>query len=207
MEHGRAYWERHARNYDRSLKVLGRPLPRMVALATETLRGCGHVLEVAAGTGLLTLPVAHVVQRLTATDYSAAMIALLDQRVLADGLTNVSCVRADVYDLKFPDASFDAVVCANLLHLVPDPVAALQALKRVVRPGGKLVAPTFCHGQTLTSRLASRVIALTGFPASRRLTGQALHDLMEAAGVQVERQEIVPGLIPIAFVAGVFPSI
>ena len=58
MEHGRAYWERHARNYDRSLKVLGRPLPRMVALATETLRGCGHVLEVAAGTGLLRDPVA-----------------------------------------------------------------------------------------------------------------------------------------------------
>lgn len=48
----RSYWDKHAKNYDRSMmSLLGRPIPRMVELAGEATRGLGRVLEVAAGTG------------------------------------------------------------------------------------------------------------------------------------------------------------
>jgi ubiquinone/menaquinone biosynthesis C-methylase UbiE len=50
----REYWDKHAKNYDRSMSLLGRPMPRMVELACEATRGLGSVLEVAAGTGLVT---------------------------------------------------------------------------------------------------------------------------------------------------------
>lgn len=48
----RDYWERHARRYDTSLRLLlGEPLPRMLELTSEAVRGCERLLEMAAGTG------------------------------------------------------------------------------------------------------------------------------------------------------------
>ena len=78
----RDYWERHARRYDASLKwVLGRPLPRMLELASEAVRGKRRVLEVAAGTGIITSAIAQASDSVVATDYAAAMVKALEQRV------------------------------------------------------------------------------------------------------------------------------
>ena len=64
------HWERHARNYDVSLhRVLGRPLPRMLQLASEAVRGKDKVLEVAAGTGIVTSAIARASHSVIATDY------------------------------------------------------------------------------------------------------------------------------------------
>jgi len=199
---GQAYWNRLARNYDRSMLLLGRPIPRMIELTQAELKGTGDVLEVAAGTGLLTLPMARTARRVVATDYAKAMVGVLQQRVQEAGLTNVECSQRDVYALGFPPASFDAVVCANVLHLLPDLPGALAALKAVIRPGGLLVAPTFCHAETRTSRAVSRVLAWTGFPSQRRLSSRTLREALEGAGFQVTRQEVIPGLIPVGFVTG-----
>ena len=63
------YWERHARNYDASLRwVLGRPLPRMLELASEAVRGKRKVLEVAAGTGIVTSALAQTSDHVVATN-------------------------------------------------------------------------------------------------------------------------------------------
>lgn len=48
------------------------------------------------------------------------MVAALEQRVRDAGLMNVRCEQADLYALRFEDGAFDAVVAANVLHLVPD---------------------------------------------------------------------------------------
>src|SRR5687768_2445157 len=118
-ERGRAYWERHAKRYDRSTRFLSRPVPRMLELAVEAARGKGRVLEVAAGTGLITTAIAPFVGELIATDYAAEMVKQLEARVRDAGLANVRCEQADIYNLRFDSSSFDAVFAANVLHLVP----------------------------------------------------------------------------------------
>jgi phosphatidylethanolamine/phosphatidyl-N-methylethanolamine N-methyltransferase len=198
-ERDRDYWQRHARNYDRSLRLLAGPLPRMLELTTGALRGADSVLEVAAGTGLVTTAVAPVVGRLTATDYTPAMVRILEERTAQLAL-DVTCEQADLYALKYPPASFDAVVAANVLHLVPDLPRALAALSRMVRPGGKLVLPTFCHDQTWLSAVVSRLLAVTGFPGHRRFTGKSLMDALAANGMRVTRHEVIGGLIPVCFI-------
>jgi ubiquinone/menaquinone biosynthesis C-methylase UbiE len=177
----------------------------MIELTESELRGTGDVLEVAAGTGLVTLPLARVARHVVATDYSQSMVDVLRRRIHEAGLTNVECSQQNLYELGFPPASFDAVVCANVLHLVPDLPGALAALKAVLRPGGKLVAPTYCHAETRASRAVSRVLALTGFPSQRRLSSRTLREALEHSGLRITRQETLPGLIPISFVAGAFP--
>jgi phosphatidylethanolamine/phosphatidyl-N-methylethanolamine N-methyltransferase len=205
-DRGLAFWERHAARYDRSMKLLGRPMARALSLTAEAVAGASAVLEVAAGTGLFAAAIAPRVGRLVATDYAEAMVALLRERVAALGLANVECERADIYALRFPPGSFDAVVAANVLHLVPDLPAALAALRRALRPDGRLVAPTFCHDETPLSWLASRAAALGGFPAHRRFSAGSLRRALEEAGLVVERTETVPGLFPIGFVQGRFEA-
>ena len=198
----RRYWDKHAKNYDRSMSLLGRPIPRMIELVGEATRGLGRVLEVAAGTGLVTPALAAGAGEVIATDYSAAMVAALKQRVRDARVTNVQCEQADLYVLPFDAGSFDAVVAANVLHLVPDLPGALAALRRVSKPGGRVVVPTFCHDETALSWVVSRALAVTGFPGHRRFTAMSLRQAVEDAGVRVTRTETLPGLIPIGYVEG-----
>lgn len=99
---------------------------------------------------------------------------------------------------------FDAVVAANVLHLVPDLPGAIRALRSVTKSDGSLVAPTFCHDETRVSWLVSRLLAVSGFPGHRRFTIQSLRNTLEASGLVVIRAELFPGIIPIGFVEGLF---
>jgi ubiquinone/menaquinone biosynthesis C-methylase UbiE len=177
----------------------------MLELAALAARGKARVLEVAAGTGLVTTAIAPVVGELIATDYATGMVEQLDGRVRATGLENVRCEQADIYGLRFDDASFDAGFAANVLHLVPDLEGALASLRRVLAPGGLLVAPTYLHRETFRAAVLSRLFALTGFPGRRRFTSATLHDAIEAAGFTVVQAETIPGPFPIGFVAAVRP--
>ena len=162
------------------------------------------MLEVAAGTGLVTAALTAGAAEVIVIDYSAAMVAALERRVRDVGVANVRCEQADLYALRFDDGSFDAVVAANVLHLVPDLPGALAALRRVVKPGGRVIVPTFCHDETALSWVVSRALAVTGFPGHRRFTARSLRQAVEDAGVRVARCETLPGLIPIGYVEGTF---
>jgi phosphatidylethanolamine/phosphatidyl-N-methylethanolamine N-methyltransferase len=201
----RAFWERKAPHYDRvATGVFGRPLPRVLELTAEIVSGAGAVLEVAAGTGLMTAAIAPRVGHLVATDYADAMLERLRERVAAAGFPNVECTFGDIYALDYPPGSFDRVVAGNVLHLVPDLPGALQALCRVLRPGGMLIAPTFCHDETRLSWFVSRtLLAAMGQPMHRRFTAASLREALEREGLRVTRLEIVPGVIPITHVESI----
>lgn len=179
-------------------------MPRMLELVGEAVRGAEKVLEVAAGTGLVTAVLGREARHVVATDYSSAMVARLEDRVRTAGFDNVECRRADIYALDFGPGSFDFVVASNVLHLVPDFDGAIQALRRMLRAGGRLVAPTFCHDETKLSWVASRLLAITGFPGHRRFSARSLRCALEACGLEILRAETIPGLIPIGYVEGRF---
>ncbi len=201
----RDYWERHATNYDASLRWgLGRPIPRMLELVAETTRNKKRVLEVAAGTGIVTAAIARSSEAVVATDYAVGMVDALTGRIRNLGLSNVTCEQADIYALPYAEGEFDAVVAANVLHLVPDLPGALAAIRRVLQPGGTIVVPTFCHDETRISKLVSRLLAISGFPGQRRFTMHSLTAALEDNGVRISRVETLAGLIPVGYVEGVF---
>jgi len=196
----RGYWDRLAKRYDRVTRFMSRPVPRMLELTVDAVRGRKRALEVGAGTGLLTAAIAPVVGEVLATDYAAEMVQQLAVRVDALGLGNVRCEQADIYELRFEAASFDVVVAANVLHLVPDIEGALASLRRVLKPGGVIVVPTYLHAETMRAGLLSRVFALTGFPGHRRFTARTLREAVEAAGFVPQREEVIPGPFPVGFI-------
>ena len=74
----------------------------------------------------------------------------------------------------------------------------------MVKPGGHVIVPTFCHDETAVSSVVSRALAVTGFPGHRRFTTKSLREAVELAGVVVTRTETLRGLIPIGYVEGTF---
>ena len=176
----------------------------MLELTSAAVNGKKTVLEVAAGTGIVTSAIAQRCDSVVATDYASAMVEALKQRVQDAGLKNVICEQADIYSLSYETGAFEAVVAANVLHLVSDLPGAIEALRKVTVPGGTLVVPTFCHDETKVSWLVSRLLAVTGFPGHRRFTLQSLKTALGDNGLRVVRAELLPGLIPVGFVEAVF---
>ena len=102
-----------------------------------------RVLDVACGTGLITIPAAKKVGdsgEVVATDISQKMVEMLAEQLSQEGLEQVSTARMDAENLDFPDDSFDVALCALGLMYVPSPVEALKEMKRVLKPGGRAVA-------------------------------------------------------------------
>lgn len=197
MDTKEVYWRRHARRYDRVSLLLNRRLPRLARRIAEDLDGRGPVLELAAGTGLMTAALVKKVNDLVATDRSEAMLEVLKARFQNSMVT----VRSeDALSVGSPDGSFEAVVAANLLHLLPEPLIMLREAHRVLRAGGLLAVPTFAHGETLLSRVVSRLLRLSGLVVSTRFAGTALADLVRSVGFDVLVDDLVPGILPIRYV-------
>ncbi len=96
----------------------------------------GRVLEIGAGTGLNTQYYPPTVDELVMTEPDAGMAARID---VAAAPVEASVVAAPAEELPFEDASFDTVVSMMVLCTVPDPDAALAEIRRVLRPGGRLL--------------------------------------------------------------------
>jgi len=104
----------------------------------------GHrILDVAAGAGDQTLQAAERVGRcgyVLATDISPAILALAAENVRAAGHGNVETRVLDGENLEVPPESFDAVISRVGLIYFPDQQAALQGMKRALKPGGRVAA-------------------------------------------------------------------
>jgi len=101
-----------------------------------------QVLDVACGTGLVALPAAEAVGpqgHVTGIDISGEMLHAAQRSADERGLSNVSFARMDAEQLDLPDASFDVVTCALGLMYVPDPAEAVREMRRVLKPGGRMV--------------------------------------------------------------------
>ena len=138
------FWDNVAWLYDIFADGINRKANRALCAAVrELISPADDVLECACGTGLLTTVIAPRCKRLTATDFSAAMLRRAKKKCAKFG--NVQLAQADILHLDYPDGRFDAVVAANVIHLLDEPLRALRELDRVCRPGGRLIIPTYMN--------------------------------------------------------------
>jgi phosphatidylethanolamine/phosphatidyl-N-methylethanolamine N-methyltransferase len=99
----------------------------------------GRVLEVGVGTGL-SLPHYQRHLEVIGIDLAPEMLARARERVAGESLDHVTGLHEmDASTLTFPDASFDTVVAMYVMTVVPDPVAVMRELSRVVKPGGEVM--------------------------------------------------------------------
>jgi ubiquinone/menaquinone biosynthesis C-methylase UbiE len=96
-------------------------------------------LDVAAGSGALSIPAARLGASVVATDISPTMLERLAARAAAEGLADVETQVMDGHELRFADDSFDVAGSQFGVMLLPDLPRAMRELARVTRPGGRVL--------------------------------------------------------------------
>jgi ubiquinone/menaquinone biosynthesis C-methylase UbiE len=135
LEQTRAAWDDIAAGYDEFVT------PTHMWLGNEALRRAGlrpgmRLLDVAAGSGALSIPAARLGAQVLATDISPIMVKRIDARVRKEGLVNVEAHVMDGHALELEDDTFDISGSQYGIMLFPDLPRALSELARVTKPGG-----------------------------------------------------------------------
>ncbi len=111
---------------------------RLFAKGRLGIKPGDRLLEVGVGTGINTsLYPSHC--HITGIDFSPKMLEKARERVERKGLSNIRLLEMDAQALTFPDNSFDIVYAPYLISVVPDPVQVVREMRRVCRPGGRIV--------------------------------------------------------------------
>lgn len=135
---------------------------RVAARRALAPRPGDRVLDLAAGTGTSSVAIARLGAHVTAADFSEGMLAVGRRRHGGNPL--IDFVRADAMDLPFGDGAFDSATMSYGLRNVQDPHRALRELRRVVRPGGRVVVAEFSHPRSTLIRAPYRVYARHALP-------------------------------------------
>ena len=100
-----------------------------------------HLLEIGPGVGIYAVPIAATLGdgMLDAVDVQPQMLADVARRARAAGVHNIVAAEGDAQRLPYPDAVFDGAYLVGVLGEIPDPGAALRELRRVLKPGGRVV--------------------------------------------------------------------
>ena len=147
---------------------------RVTALERMGIRPNDRILEVGVGTGINTSMYprnCHV----TGVDLSSSMLEKARERVAREGLRNVRLLEMDAQNLTFADDSFDIVYAPYLVSVVPDPVQVAREMRRVCKPGGKIIILNhFRSANLVLSRLERAISPFTvhiGFKSDLDLPG------------------------------------
>ena len=188
MEYVEKVYDLYARFYD---FIFGRVFHdgRVRAPDMLHLKPGQKLLEVGVGTGL-SLPWLPRNIEITGVDLSQKMLDLADRRVKRLGMDHVKLMKGDATALAFPDHSFDHVLAAYVVSVVPKPIEVVREMMRVCKPGGYMVIINHFCSEGKIGRLFDRLMS----PLCYRIgfhTNVDLHKLMEQAGLQIDLIERV----------------
>ena len=131
---------------------------RVDAIRRMGIKSGDRVLEVGVGTGIN----ADMYPRdcsVTGIDLSSSMLEKARERVARKELKNVRLLQMDAANLKFADDTFDIVYAPYVISVVPDPVAVAQEMRRVCRPGGRIVILNHFRSRNPLMAWAERLIS------------------------------------------------
>lgn len=192
------FWDNVARVYDIFANIINKKANKALCAAVERMISCSDdVLECACGTGLLTGVIAPHCKSLISTDFSEKMLKRAEKKYGNYG--NIRFEQADILRLSYSDGCFDAVVAANVLHLLDEPYQALRELERVCKPGGKIIIPTYMNrtdkGKT---NVVSGAIGKAGADFKREFTLDTYKQFFSDAGYTDASYILCKGKIPCA---------
>lgn len=111
---------------------------RLQAIQRMKLQPGERVLEVGVGTGI-NLSLYPRECEVTGIDFSSSMLEKARERAARKDMPPFRLLQMDAADLKFNDDAFDIVYAPYLISVVPDPVKVAQEMRRVCRPGGRII--------------------------------------------------------------------
>lgn len=191
------FWDRFAGVYDLAESINGTVCKQTLDITTRLTPEGAKVLDCAAGTGELTFAAAKKAESVLCTDLSRNMLRTAQRKARAFGADNVAFAERNIFDLQDPDNTYDVVIAGNVLHLLSNPQGAVRELYRVLKPGGKLLLPTFTtrgRGKALIG-----IYKKLGFDPEAEYSPSEYKKMLEECGLGRVRTKLLNGLMPCCY--------
>lgn len=191
------FWDNIAGFYDLAEAVNGKVYSQMLSTTARLVPKGAKVLDCAAGTGALSFAAAKKAKSVLCTDLSENMLKTAKLKAKARNVKNVSFDVRNIFDIKAPDDTYDIVIAGNVLHLLEDPEVAVKEMYRVLKPGGKLLLPTFAtkgKGKTLL-----KLYKLLGYRSEAEYSPDEFKTMLKNCGHGRLRTKLIDGLVPCCY--------
>ena len=196
MRNSQSFWDKNAGRYDRFMRKDAAAYERLYELLRPVVRH-RTVLELAAGTGLIAKDIVNSAAHIEATDASPEMIA---EAKRDNRSAKLHFSVQDMFRLPYADGSFDVIIVANALHIVPEPEKALSEIRRVLKDDGVLVAPTFTHADNaFFGRVKAFFMKLAGFPLHSKWTSREYLAFLRENGWTVRKSAVLTASFPLTY--------
>lgn len=148
IENERKFWNKIANNYDKPSQ-LDLAYKLSIQKCKEIIKANEKVIEIACGTGKISLEVAENAESVVGLDISEKMIDVATNKKKEKMINNIVFEVGDGYCTKFDNASFDVVMLFNCIHIVQDPQKLLSEAYRLLKLNGYLITATDCYSEKL----------------------------------------------------------
>ena len=196
MQEHKDFWDKNAGRYDRFMRKDGAAYDEMYELIRPIVRH-KTVLELATGTGLIAKHIVNAAAHIEATDASPEMIAEAKRDTRS---AKLHFSVQDMFRLPYANQSFDVVIVSNALHIVPQPEKALAEIRRVLKDGGLLIAPTFTHAEnSFSGKVRAFFMKLAGLPLHSRWTSGEYLRFLSQNGWTVRKSAVLKASFPLTY--------
>ena len=196
MRNSQSFWDKNAGRYVRFMRKDAAAYERLYELLRPVVRH-RTVLELAAGTGLIAKNIVNSAAHIEATDASPEMIA---EAKRDNRSAKLHFSVQDMFRLPYADGSFDVVIVANALHIVPEPKKALSEIRRVLKDDGVLIAPTFTHADNaFFGKVKAFFMKLAGFPLHSKWTSREYLAFLRENGWTVRESAVLTASFPLTY--------
>ena len=185
------FWDKTADRYSKSPISDEATYQRKLAETQGFFRPNMRILEFGCGTGTTAIHHAPRVQHIDAIDISENMLQIGRDKARKAGIENITFTRSTLTDFNAENASIDAVLGLNVIHLLPDREAAIAEVARILKPGGIFVSSTACLGHSFLRfiKLVAPLGKMLGLmPDVFVMTEEELAGEVMRAGFNIERQ-------------------
>ncbi len=198
----RKFWDKFAGNYDKFIKkTVDKTYQSVLSNIESELEISNTVLEIGTGTGIISFAICSKVASIVATDISPAMLKIATQKQEETNIRNIDFQIQDSYQLTFPDNTFDVVIASNLLHLLYEPEKPISEVKRVLKDNGIFIAPTFCAGENVKSKMIANIAGFfSGFRIVNKWTINDYKKILTTNGFSINKAIRIDGRFPMAYV-------
>ncbi|BCJ86526.1 class I SAM-dependent methyltransferase [Effusibacillus dendaii] len=147
-------------------------LPPEETLAALHIQDGDNVADIGVGIGYFAIPAARLTSgTVYGIDVEPQMLEMLKEKCEAAGISNLRMVQSEAEQINLPDSSVEKVICAFMLHELNDLRQGLLEMKRILRPGGKVLILDWEKKETQS-----------GPPVEERLAAEFLQSELEKTG-------------------------
>jgi phosphatidylethanolamine/phosphatidyl-N-methylethanolamine N-methyltransferase len=198
----RKFWDKFAKRYDSFIKNTVSNTYKTILENLDSDLNINHkVLEIGTGTGIIPFSIYPKVSTIVATDISPEMIGIAKQKHSELNIKNIDFQIQDSYNLSFPEKSFDVVIASNLFHLLYEPEKPMSEVKRVLKDNGIFIAPTFCVGENLKSKIITTIAGIfSGFKIINKWSIKEFEALLTNNGFKIIKVVNIDGRFPLAYI-------